>query len=33
MRLKIVMPPKLTAKEKDLFEQLAATSDFNPRSG
>jgi curved DNA-binding protein len=33
VRLKIVMPPKLTAKEKDLFEQLAAISDFNPRSG
>jgi DnaJ-class molecular chaperone len=33
VRLKIVMPPKLTAKEKALFEQLAAISDFNPRSG
>jgi curved DNA-binding protein len=33
VRLKIVMPPKLTAKEKELFEQLAATSDFNARSG
>ena len=33
VRLKIVMPPKLTAKEKELFEQLAATSRFNPRNG
>jgi DnaJ-class molecular chaperone len=32
VRLKIVTPPKLSAKEKELFEQLAATSDFDPRS-
>jgi DnaJ-class molecular chaperone len=32
VRLKIVIPPKLTAKERELFEQLAATSHFNPRS-
>jgi DnaJ-class molecular chaperone len=31
VRLKIVIPPKLTAKEKQLFEKLAAESHFNPR--
>jgi DnaJ-class molecular chaperone len=31
VRLKIVTPPKLTEKEKELFEQLAAESKFNPR--
>jgi curved DNA-binding protein len=30
--LKIVVPPKLTRKERELFEQLAAESRFNPRS-
>ena len=28
---KIVVPPRLSAKERDLFEQLAAVSDFDPR--
>jgi DnaJ-class molecular chaperone len=31
VRLKIVIPPKPTEKEKELFEQLAAESKFNPR--
>jgi DnaJ-class molecular chaperone len=31
VKLKIVMPPKLTAKEKELFAKLAAESRFNPR--
>jgi curved DNA-binding protein len=31
VKLKIVIPPKLTAKEKELFEKLAAESHFNPR--
>jgi DnaJ-class molecular chaperone len=31
VRLKIVTPPKPTEKEKELFEQLAAESRFNPR--
>jgi DnaJ-class molecular chaperone len=31
IRIKIVNPPKLTAKEKELFEKLAAESRFNAR--
>ena len=31
VKLKIVVPPKLTAEERELFEKLAATSDFRPR--
>ena len=31
VKIKIVIPPKLTAKEKDLFEKLAAESHFDPR--
>ena len=31
VKIKIVIPPKLTAKEKDLFEKLAAESKFDPR--
>lgn len=31
VRLKIVIPPKLTTKEKQIFEMLAAESQFNPR--
>jgi len=31
VRLKIVTPPAPTAKEKELFERLAAESQFNPR--
>jgi DnaJ-class molecular chaperone len=31
VKLKIVMPPKLTAKEKELLAKLAAESRFNPR--
>jgi curved DNA-binding protein len=31
VRLKIVIPPKLTPEEKELFEKLAAASRFNPR--
>jgi curved DNA-binding protein len=31
VRIKIVIPPKLTAKEKDLFEKLSAESRFDPR--
>ena len=29
VRLKIVIPPRLTPKEKELFEKLASESDFN----
>jgi curved DNA-binding protein len=31
VKIKIVNPPKLTPKEKELFEKLAAESRFNPR--
>ena len=31
VKIKIVIPPKLTAKEKDLFEKLGADSHFDPR--
>ncbi len=31
VKLKIVVPPTLTAREKELFEQLARESHFNPR--
>src|SRR5206468_2176422 len=31
VRLKIVIPPNLTAKEKELFEKLAAESRFSGR--
>jgi curved DNA-binding protein len=30
-KLKIVVPPKLTAKEKELLEKLGAESRFNAR--
>ncbi len=31
VKIKIVIPPRLTAKERELFEKLAAESRFNPR--
>jgi DnaJ-class molecular chaperone len=31
VRLKIVNPPRMTAREKELFERLASESHFNPR--
>jgi DnaJ-class molecular chaperone len=31
VKIRIVIPPRLTAKEKELFEKLAAESRFNPR--
>ena len=31
-RVKIVIPPKLTDKEKELFEKLAAESRFDART-
>jgi curved DNA-binding protein len=31
LQLKIVIPPKLSVKEKELFGKLAAESRFNPR--
>ena len=31
VKIKIVIPPKLTSKEKGLFEKLAEESHFNPR--
>jgi DnaJ-class molecular chaperone len=31
VKVKIVIPPKLTSKEKQLFEKLAAESHFDPR--
>jgi curved DNA-binding protein len=33
VKLKIVVPTKLTPEEKELFERLAARSRFNPRDG
>jgi len=30
--VRIVVPPTLTTEEKRLFEELAATSTFDPRS-
>ena len=32
-RLEIVMPKKLTAREKELFAEMAKVSSFNPRKG
>ena len=32
VKIKIVIPPKLTHTEKALFEELAKESQFNPRS-
>ena len=32
-RLKIVLPKKLTAREKELFAEMAKVSSFNPRKG
>jgi DnaJ-class molecular chaperone len=31
VKMKIVIPPKLAPKEKELFEKLAAESRFNAR--
>jgi curved DNA-binding protein len=31
--VQVMVPPKLSRKERDLFEQLAAVSDFDPRKG
>jgi DnaJ-class molecular chaperone len=31
VKLKLVNPPKLAAKEKELYEKLAAASHFNAR--
>ena len=31
VKIKLVIPPKLTAKEKDRLEKLAPESRFNPR--
>jgi curved DNA-binding protein len=31
--VRVMVPPKLSRKERDLFEQLAAVSDFDPRKG
>ena len=31
VKLNIVVPPRLTADERELFEKLAATSGFRPR--
>ena len=30
---RVMVPPKLSGKERDLFEQLATVSDFDPRKG
>jgi curved DNA-binding protein len=30
---RVMVPPRLTAKERQLFEELAASSSFNPRDG
>jgi hypothetical protein len=29
--LKIVIPPRMTERERELFQKLAAESRFNPR--
>jgi curved DNA-binding protein len=31
--IKVMVPPKPTARERELFEQLAAVSTFDPRRG
>jgi len=31
--IKVMVPPKPTARERELFEQLAAESTFDPRRG
>ena len=31
--VQVMVPPKLSRKERELFEQLAAVSDFDPRKG
>jgi DnaJ-class molecular chaperone len=31
VKLKIVVPPRLTTEEHELLEKLAATSGFRPR--
>jgi curved DNA-binding protein len=31
--VRIVLPPTLTDRERELYEQLAAASTFDPRSG
>ena len=31
--MKIVVPKKLSKKERELFEELAKTSKFDPRAG
>jgi curved DNA-binding protein len=31
--VKVVVPPKPTKPERELFEQLATVSTFNPRRG
>jgi curved DNA-binding protein len=31
--IKVMVPPRVTARERQLFEQLAADSTFDPRSG
>ena len=31
--IKVMVPPKPTAREHELFEQLAAVSTFDPRRG
>jgi curved DNA-binding protein len=33
VRLQIMVPTQPTPKERELFEQLAAVSSFNPRTG
>jgi len=29
--VQVMVPPRLSGKERELFEQLAAVSDFDPR--
>jgi hypothetical protein len=29
----VMVPPRLSGKERELFEQLAVVSDFDPRKG
>jgi curved DNA-binding protein len=31
--VKIMVPPRLSPRERELFEELAKVSDFEPRSG
>jgi curved DNA-binding protein len=33
VEVRIMVPPRLSRRERQLFEELAKVSDFDPRSG